>query len=133
MPLAIRGLRDTHHSLPPHTGLRCLGKQQAVAKPLPRVSGGSYAIAARGPTPPPDRAPPFNGICEVSMDEAIRKEIVTLLDQYRVMTIATLRPDGWPHATTVGYANDGMTLYFLCGPDSRTGRRHSGGLSILAL
>lgn len=133
MPLAIRGLRDTHHSLPPHTGLRCLGKQQAVAKPLPRVSGGSYAIAARGPTPPPDRAPPFNGICEVSMDEAIRKEIVTLLDQYRVMTIATLRPDGWPHATTVGYANDGMTLYFLCGPDSRTGRRHSRGLSILAL
>jgi nitroimidazol reductase NimA-like FMN-containing flavoprotein (pyridoxamine 5'-phosphate oxidase superfamily) len=35
------------------------------------------------------------------------------------MTIATLRPDGWPQATTVGYANDGLTLYFLCGPDSQ--------------
>ena len=30
-----------------------------------------------------------------------------------------LRPDGWPQATTVGYANDGLTLYFLCGPDSQ--------------
>jgi nitroimidazol reductase NimA-like FMN-containing flavoprotein (pyridoxamine 5'-phosphate oxidase superfamily) len=35
------------------------------------------------------------------------------------MTIATLRPDGWPQATTVGYANDGFTLYFLCGLDSQ--------------
>jgi len=23
------------------------------------------------------------------------------------MTIATLRPDGWPQATTVGYVNEG--------------------------
>jgi nitroimidazol reductase NimA-like FMN-containing flavoprotein (pyridoxamine 5'-phosphate oxidase superfamily) len=35
------------------------------------------------------------------------------------MTIATLRPDGWPQATTVGYANEGLTLYFLCGSDSQ--------------
>jgi nitroimidazol reductase NimA-like FMN-containing flavoprotein (pyridoxamine 5'-phosphate oxidase superfamily) len=41
------------------------------------------------------------------------------LDQHRIMTIATLRPDGWPQATTVGYANEGLTLYFLCGPDSQ--------------
>ncbi|HSV45504.1 MAG TPA: pyridoxamine 5'-phosphate oxidase family protein, partial [Ramlibacter sp.] len=27
--------------------------------------------------------------------------------------------DGWPQATTVGYANEGLTLYFLCGPDSQ--------------
>ena len=38
------------------------------------------------------------------------------------MTIATLRPDGWPQATTVGYASDGLTLYFLCGPDSQKAR-----------
>ena len=42
-----------------------------------------------------------------------------LLDQHRIMTIATLRPDGWPQATTVGYASEGLTLYFLCGPDSQ--------------
>jgi len=27
--------------------------------------------------------------------------------------------EGWPQATTVGYANEGLTLYFLCGPDSQ--------------
>jgi nitroimidazol reductase NimA-like FMN-containing flavoprotein (pyridoxamine 5'-phosphate oxidase superfamily) len=53
------------------------------------------------------------------MDEAIRNKILTLLDRHRIMTIATLRPDGWPQATTVGYANEGLTLYFLCGPDSQ--------------
>lgn len=53
------------------------------------------------------------------MDEAIRTKILGLLDQHRIMTIATLRPDGWPQATTVGYANDGLMLYFLCGPDSQ--------------
>ncbi len=35
------------------------------------------------------------------------------------MTIATLRPDGWPQATTVAYANEGLTIYFVCGPDSQ--------------
>jgi hypothetical protein len=29
------------------------------------------------------------------------------------MTIATLRADGWPQATTVGYVTEGLTLYFL--------------------
>lgn len=53
------------------------------------------------------------------MDEEIRKKILSLLDEHRIMTIATLRPDGWPQATTVGYANEGLTLYFLCGPQSQ--------------
>jgi nitroimidazol reductase NimA-like FMN-containing flavoprotein (pyridoxamine 5'-phosphate oxidase superfamily) len=50
------------------------------------------------------------------MDPQIRQKIQTILDGHRNMTIATLRPDGWPQATTVGYANDGLTLYFLCDP-----------------
>jgi nitroimidazol reductase NimA-like FMN-containing flavoprotein (pyridoxamine 5'-phosphate oxidase superfamily) len=53
------------------------------------------------------------------MDEKIRRKIMALLDQHRIMTVATLRPDGWPQATTVGYVNDGLTLYFLCGLDSQ--------------
>ena len=53
------------------------------------------------------------------MDEKIRSKIQSLLDQHRIMTIATLRPDGWPQATTVGYVNEGLTLYFLCGLDSQ--------------
>ena len=53
------------------------------------------------------------------MDEDMRKKILTLLDQHRIMSIATLRPDGWPQTTTVGYVNVGLTLYFLCGLDSQ--------------
>jgi nitroimidazol reductase NimA-like FMN-containing flavoprotein (pyridoxamine 5'-phosphate oxidase superfamily) len=53
------------------------------------------------------------------MDQEIRRKILALLDQHRIMTIATLRPDGWPQATTVGYVNEGLTLYFLCGRDSQ--------------
>lgn len=53
------------------------------------------------------------------MDEDIRRKILTLLDRHRIMRIATLRPDGWPQATTVGYVNEGLTLYFLCGIDSQ--------------
>ena len=53
------------------------------------------------------------------MDEELRKKILALLGQHRIMTIATLRPDGWPQATTVGYVNEGLTLYFLCGVRSQ--------------
>jgi nitroimidazol reductase NimA-like FMN-containing flavoprotein (pyridoxamine 5'-phosphate oxidase superfamily) len=53
------------------------------------------------------------------MDEGLRRKILTLLDRHRVMTLATLRPDGWPQATTVGYANEGLNIYFLCGQDSQ--------------
>ncbi|MFS8981405.1 pyridoxamine 5'-phosphate oxidase family protein [Cupriavidus necator] len=53
------------------------------------------------------------------MDKEIRQKILTLLNQHRIMTLATLRPDGWPQATTVGYVNEGLTLYFLCGPSSQ--------------
>jgi len=53
------------------------------------------------------------------MDESIRRKILALLDEHRTMTIATLRPDGWPQATTVGYVNEGLTLWFLCGLESQ--------------
>lgn len=56
------------------------------------------------------------------MDDAMKQKITALLDEHRIMTIATLRPDGWPQATTVGYANEGMTLWFLCGLDSQKAR-----------
>jgi PPOX class probable F420-dependent enzyme len=53
------------------------------------------------------------------MDEKLRRKILDILAEHRIMTVATLRPDGWPQATTVGYASDGLTLYFLCGLDSQ--------------
>ena len=53
------------------------------------------------------------------MDDGLRSKILTLLNQHRIMTVATLRPDGWPQATTVGYVSEGLVLYFLCGLESQ--------------
>ena len=53
------------------------------------------------------------------MEDAIRRKILEVLEQNRVMSLATLRPDGWPQATVVGFAHDGLTLYFLCGSESQ--------------
>ena len=52
----------------------------------------------------------------------MKERILKLLDEHRIMTVATLRPDGWPQATTVGYVNEGLTLYFLCGLESQKAR-----------
>jgi nitroimidazol reductase NimA-like FMN-containing flavoprotein (pyridoxamine 5'-phosphate oxidase superfamily) len=45
------------------------------------------------------------------MNHDLRDLAVRLLDEHRIMTIATNRSDGWPQATVVGYANDGLTIY----------------------
>lgn len=44
---------------------------------------------------------------------------IQILEANRIMTVATVRPDGWPQATIVGYANDGLLLYFLIYRDSQ--------------
>ena len=53
------------------------------------------------------------------MDDILKSKILELLDRHRLMTVATNRPDGWPQATTVGYVNDVLTIYFLCSPQSQ--------------
>ncbi len=45
------------------------------------------------------------------MKREFKRQIVELLNQHRIMTIATNREDGWPQATVVGYANDGLVIY----------------------
>jgi Pyridoxamine 5'-phosphate oxidase len=45
------------------------------------------------------------------MDAQTRDFIEQLLASHNILTLATLREDGWPQATTVGYVNDGLTLY----------------------
>jgi len=45
------------------------------------------------------------------MMRRLKSLILRLLDEHRVMTLATNRPDGWPQATMVGYVNDGFLLY----------------------
>jgi len=53
------------------------------------------------------------------MNPAFKQQIVDLLDHHRIMTIATNRADGWPQNTIVGYANDGVVIYFLIGRSSQ--------------
>ena len=53
------------------------------------------------------------------MRDDIRKKILELLRKHRIMTVATLRPDGWPQATTVGFVSDGLRIYFLCAAESQ--------------
>lgn len=43
----------------------------------------------------------------------MEKKAVDILRKHRLMAIATLRADGWPQATMVSYANDGLLLYFI--------------------
>lgn len=38
---------------------------------------------------------------------------IDILDKYRLMAISTVRPDGWPQTTLVGYANEGLLIYFV--------------------
>lgn len=49
----------------------------------------------------------------------LRKTILRLLDGHRLASIATLRSDGWPQVTTVGYVSDGLSLWFLCAAASQ--------------
>lgn len=62
------------------------------------------------------------------MNDTLKAQILSIMDAHRIMTVATLRSDGWPQATTVGYANEGLTLYFLCG--SRARRRQTSAATI---
>ena len=38
---------------------------------------------------------------------------ITILNANRIMAISTVRPDGWPQTTIVGYANQGFELFFM--------------------
>jgi nitroimidazol reductase NimA-like FMN-containing flavoprotein (pyridoxamine 5'-phosphate oxidase superfamily) len=49
----------------------------------------------------------------------MQQPAIDILNANRMMTIATVRPDGWPQATIVGYANEGWSLYFLIYRDSQ--------------
>jgi nitroimidazol reductase NimA-like FMN-containing flavoprotein (pyridoxamine 5'-phosphate oxidase superfamily) len=49
----------------------------------------------------------------------MQQPAIDILDSNHLMTIATVRTDGWPQATIVGYANEGWSLYFLIYRDSQ--------------
>jgi pyridoxine/pyridoxamine 5'-phosphate oxidase len=46
------------------------------------------------------------------MDDALRSRILEVLGRQDIMMITTIRPDGYPQATTVNYIHDDLVLYF---------------------
>ncbi len=42
-----------------------------------------------------------------------------LLRSHNILSLATVRPDGYPQATTVGYVHDGLTVYVGVADDSQ--------------
>ena len=44
---------------------------------------------------------------------SVTDKAVQILDDNRLMTISTIRDDGWPQSTVVGYANEGLDVYFV--------------------
>lgn len=56
------------------------------------------------------------------MDNATERIAVDIINHGKDLTLATVRPDGYPQATTVSYANDGMTIYVGVGKNSQKAR-----------
>ena len=53
------------------------------------------------------------------MDKRMKEFILDIMRSHNILTLATIRADGYPQATTVTYANDGLTIYFVTGPDTQ--------------
>ena len=49
----------------------------------------------------------------------MKGKAIDILDQNRLMAIATMRADGWPQNTIVGYANEDILLYFVISRQSQ--------------
>ena len=56
------------------------------------------------------------------MEEEVRTRIESILSRGKDLTIATVREDGYPQATTVSYVNDGLNIYFVCEQRHRKAR-----------
>ena len=64
--------------------------------------------------PPPE--PPTEPLASSATPEA---RVNAILARHHLMSVATLRADGWPQATLVNYLADGLALYFLVAQDSQ--------------
>lgn len=66
------------------------------------------------------------------MDDSTRKLVLDIISRGKDLTLATVRTDGYPQATTVSYANDGLTIYFGIGATSQKANniRHNNKVSL---
>lgn len=56
------------------------------------------------------------------MNDEQHAQIMEILDQTDHMTIATVRPDGFPQATVVAFVHDDLRMYFSTFPASQKAR-----------
>jgi len=56
------------------------------------------------------------------MDKTTETFLLQQLKRHRVMTLATARPDGYPQATIVAFANDRLTLFVAVDSNSQKAR-----------
>ncbi|PZQ54470.1 MAG: pyridoxamine 5'-phosphate oxidase [Phenylobacterium zucineum] len=56
------------------------------------------------------------------MTHPLLPDILEILRTGQDMTVATVRADGAPQATTVSYASDGLSIFLGCGHDSQKAR-----------
>jgi nitroimidazol reductase NimA-like FMN-containing flavoprotein (pyridoxamine 5'-phosphate oxidase superfamily) len=49
----------------------------------------------------------------------MKQKAIDILQENRLMAISTIRPDGWPQATMVSYANEDILIYFIVSRQSQ--------------
>lgn len=66
------------------------------------------------------------------MDKSTQNLILNIIDHGKDLTLATVREDGYPQATTVSYAHDGLDIYVGVGRDSQKAHniRHCNKVSL---
>jgi general stress protein 26 len=45
------------------------------------------------------------------MDKSTQEFVLDIIERAKDLTLATIRPDGYPQATTISYGHDGLTIY----------------------
>ncbi len=66
------------------------------------------------------------------MEQSIKDFVLDVMESASDLTLATLRPDGYPQATTVSFAHDGLNLYAGIGKHSQKASniRHNNKVSL---
>lgn len=54
-----------------------------------------------------------------ALNQSARQFVLDILKDVHDLSLATVRPDGYPQATTVSYCHDGLTLYIGVGLDGQ--------------
>lgn len=53
------------------------------------------------------------------MDQSSKNFVLDIINNGKDLTLATIRPDGYPQATTVSYVNDDLAIYVGVGKNSQ--------------